>query len=325
MAGSSDDVYPDDPYPDDAALGPRPVSFLVLLAVCIAASLLVGSVFVERIGLAAVDGAPALVEVRELVGVNAERAVQLLRDDGFRVTVVEKQNVSVPPGVVTSQRPLAGERIEVGSTVELTVSAGDDFSIVPDVRGSPKGELDLLLITHGLGLGEVTYVEDEAARDEVVSQSPVPGELVPRGTQVAVVLSSGPPMIEIPDVRNLPEDEARELLREAGFTVITQDRRSSIRRGHAISTEPADEAPRGSRIVLNVSSGPPPTTTTVPASPETSTPGTGDGSTPTTPTTAPSTPGPGGGGPGGGGPGGPGGGGPGGPGGGPGGGGPGRP
>lgn len=332
---SEAEVEFDERYLDDAPLGPRPISFLVLLAGVIAASLIVGSVFLERVGSASVDGAPTLVEVRGLVGVSSERAVNLLTDDGFEVSIVEMQNESVPPGVVIHQRPLAGERIEVGSTVELTVSAGDDFTIVPDIRGSPEEELDILLITHGLGRGEVTYREDDRAVDEIIDQDPAPGELVPRGSTVAVVLSSGPPMVEIPDVRNLPQEEAVKVLRDAGFVVAVDDRRSySVRRGHAMSTDPEDEAPRGSRIVLYVSSGAPPATTAPPTSEPPGDDGGGGGGgeeegggggDTTTPTTSPGgeRPSPGGGGPGGGGPGGggPGGGGPGGggPGGGPGG------
>ena len=265
MVGHEADELLDDAIYDDAPLGPRPLAFVALLAAIVLVVFVLGSAFMERVGLAAVDGAPKLVEIPEVIGHEAERAAQRLRDDGFDVTIDAVPNVEVPPGQVVDQRPLAGERVEVGSTIELAVSAGADFTRVPDVRGSLRDELPLLLISYGLGLGEITFQEDDRLVDEAISQTPAPGELVARGTAVQVVLSSGPPLVEIPDIRDLPEVDARRALRDAGFEVTTQDRRShAVRRGYAMSTDPADEAPRGSRIVLHVSAGPPPPTTAPP-------------------------------------------------------------
>jgi eukaryotic-like serine/threonine-protein kinase len=263
-----DDAYVDDPYYDDAPLGAHPISFLVLLGAVIAVVVLLASSFVERVGLAAVDGAPVLFEVREVIGVDAERASQLLSDDGFTVSITAMPNVQVEPGLVIDQRPRPGERVEAGVTVDLTVSAGADTTIVPDVRGSQHFELPLMLISHGLGLGDFTYVEDDRVINEVVDQVPAPGERVDRGTSVQVVLSSGPPMVEIPDVRDMPEFAARQMLRDAGFRVTVEDRRShSVARGYAMSTDPDDEAPRGASVVLYISSGRPPATTTTTEAP----------------------------------------------------------
>jgi beta-lactam-binding protein with PASTA domain len=258
-----------DPYVSDQPLGPRPISFLLLLGIVVAMMVVVSSMFLDRVGLAAVASGPTLVEVPQLTGVDRATAEALLTEAGLAYVISEKQNVSVEPGLVIEQQPLAGERVTADSTVQVTLSTGDDFTRVPDIRGSPRSELELLLMVHGLYLGDIGHQEDDRALGEVIGQFPAPGELAPRGTPVHVMLSAGPPMIEVPDVRNLSEVEARRLLMDAGFLVTVQERSSySVPRGSAMSTDPADEAPRGSRLVLYVSRGAPPTTTTTPPAPD---------------------------------------------------------
>lgn len=109
----------------------------------------------------------------------------------------------------------------------------------------------------------MSHEQSDTAADEVLSQDPAPGELIERGSTIDVVLSSGPPMIDIPDVRREPERDAVRILEDAGFEVHVLDRYSGwVSRGGAVSTEPDGEAPRGSRLILYISRGAPPTTTT---------------------------------------------------------------
>ena len=59
----------------------------------------------------------------DLIGVNGERAAEVLRVRGFRVTVVgEHPYPGVPPGVVLRQNPHAGFQIAPGEPISLEVS-----------------------------------------------------------------------------------------------------------------------------------------------------------------------------------------------------------
>jgi beta-lactam-binding protein with PASTA domain len=248
---------------DDLPLGSNPLAFVLVLAGVIATAVMIGNFLLDGVSLAAVDGGPELVDVPELIGEDHETAIARLNEAELVPVVATAQNVEVPPGQVIDQRPLPGERVELDTEVEITVSIGNEFARVPDVRGSPAEELGLLLAVHGLSLGDTGYQEDDAQADEVIGQLPAPGEVVALGGAVHVMLSSGPPMVDIPDVRNLPQDEAIALLREAGFVATPETRYStSVRRGSAMSTDPSGEAPKGSQIIVYISQGPPPTTTT---------------------------------------------------------------
>ncbi|MFP4512931.1 MAG: PASTA domain-containing protein [Acidimicrobiales bacterium] len=279
-----------DPGAGDLPLGTHPVPFLLVLAIVTVATVLASTSLAGLVGAGILEGGPTLVEVPDLVGVDEQQARAQLQDLGLVPAIVTAQNVQVPPGEVTAQEPLAGESVPNGTSVEVTVSVGDGFVRVPDLRGSPSRELFLLLAAYGLSVGEVSYEESDTASDEVLSQDPAPGELIESGGTIDVMLSSGPPTIDIPDVRRESEADAVRILEDAGFEVHVVDRDSSwVSRGNAVSTQPDEEAPRGSRLILYISRGAPPTTTTTQPPTTTTTPR-GTSTTSTTSTTTPGDP-----------------------------------
>jgi beta-lactam-binding protein with PASTA domain len=59
----------------------------------------------------------------DLIGVNGDRAADLMRSHGFRVAVVSQQPYpGVPPGVVLRQSPQGGFQIAPGEPISLEVS-----------------------------------------------------------------------------------------------------------------------------------------------------------------------------------------------------------
>jgi beta-lactam-binding protein with PASTA domain len=59
----------------------------------------------------------------DLIGVNGDRAADLLRAQGFRVTIVSQQSApGIPPGVVIRQQPAGGYQVHPGDAISLEVS-----------------------------------------------------------------------------------------------------------------------------------------------------------------------------------------------------------
>jgi eukaryotic-like serine/threonine-protein kinase len=97
------------------------------------------------------------------------------------------------------------------------------------------------------------------AEGSVISVSPAPGSVVPRGAHVGVVVSTGPASVGVPDVRGLTSAEAVHKLQQAHFKPNAQTRSSaSVANGKVISTEPSQGVPllEGSPVTVFVSSGP---------------------------------------------------------------------
>jgi eukaryotic-like serine/threonine-protein kinase len=59
----------------------------------------------------------------DIIGVNGERAADLLRTQGFRVSITAQSLASgLPPGIVTRQSPAGGYQVHPGDTIGLEVS-----------------------------------------------------------------------------------------------------------------------------------------------------------------------------------------------------------
>ena len=59
----------------------------------------------------------------DLIGLNGERAADLLRMRGFRVSITAQSAASaIPPGVVMRQSPAGGYQVHPGDAISLEVS-----------------------------------------------------------------------------------------------------------------------------------------------------------------------------------------------------------
>ncbi len=120
--------------------------------------------------------------------------------------------------------------------------------------------------------GFAVRVTEEANRSKpdgtVLTQSPRAGESAPQGSEVNLVISSGTPQGQVPDVENLPEADARARLQDEGFEVrVTKEESADVAQGRVIRTDPeaGTQADLGSTVTIVVSSGEPePDTTEVP-------------------------------------------------------------
>jgi len=114
-----------------------------------------------------------------------------------------------------------------------------------------------LLVAYGVhesGYREVIALDVGEAETEAFWRSFL-RSLVERGLSgVELVVSEGPVMVEVPNVRGVGVDEATERLEEAGFEVRTQ--RSDVYVGleFVVSSDPAQgtKAPEGSVVTLSL-------------------------------------------------------------------------
>jgi beta-lactam-binding protein with PASTA domain len=97
------------------------------------------------------------------------------------------------------------------------------------------------------------------AAGDVVSQSPSAGSSVTSGAAVNLVISSGPPSVDVPSVVGLTQAAAGTALTGAGLVAgtITQQASDTVTAGDVISQSPVAGTPvaDGSSVNLVVSSG----------------------------------------------------------------------
>ena len=201
------------------------------------------------------------IEVPNVVGLTQQTALARLQADGFVVNAILEASQDVDAGNVIRTDPQGGTEAEVGSTIDVYVSSGSEETQVPPLIGQTLANAETLIEAAQLTLGTVTERPDaEFAEGVVVEQNPSSG-IVPVGTPIDLVVSTGPELVEIPELVGLTEREATAQLQDLGLRVTVDDQFSNeVADGNVISSDPeaGATAQTGDTVLLVVSQGPNP-------------------------------------------------------------------
>ncbi|MBP9002407.1 MAG: PASTA domain-containing protein [Candidatus Hydrogenedentes bacterium] len=169
---------------------------------------------------------------------------------------------TVPVGSVVSQTPTGGSQVVPGTAVNLVLASGPCTVTMPDVSGQTESAAREALAAAGMMVRTV-YECDGVPEDEVISQSPAGGVLATVGTEVTLVVSSGPcpPSTRlVPDVTDQNPLAAVSLLVSSGLQAgsVTYACSDTVSSGNVISQDPAagTEVSVGASVTLTISSGP---------------------------------------------------------------------
>ncbi|WP_267241202.1 Stk1 family PASTA domain-containing Ser/Thr kinase [Streptomyces sp. PR69] len=187
-------------------------------------------------------------------------------------------DVPLPPPPHPPGRPRQRGRVPVprrgvlaaliGVLAVLGVGAGvwyigsGQFTRVPALIGKTEQEARQRLEDAGLGVKEVRRDFSETVeRGTVISSEPGTGERIRGNGSVTIVVSRGPEIVKVPDLRGKPLAEAERELKKTGLApgVVTEEFSEDVERGSVIGTEPGAGAKRSpdTAIALRVSKGAP--------------------------------------------------------------------
>ncbi|MBC9732118.1 Stk1 family PASTA domain-containing Ser/Thr kinase [Nocardioides marmotae] len=166
----------------------------------------------------------------------------------------QRWSEDVPQGVVLASDPKPGTTLRPGSVVDLVVSKGRKPIKVKDWTGEDADTARQRMEAQGLVV-EVTGEEhsDEVAEGDVISQDPV-GATLFKGDTVELVVSLGPELVPVPNVRASGVDAAREELEALGFEVETRKAAGYLGLGYVFSQDPGsgEMVPKGTTITLTL-------------------------------------------------------------------------
>ncbi len=221
--------------------------------------------------------------VPDVTGLPLAKAQRRLTSTGFR-NEVKRVASSRPKGVVVEQSPVAGVTAVRGTTVKLSVSSGVKPVIVPQVVGQTQGSAVSALTRIGLRpqLRNVTSAKPVGI---IVAQKPSAGKEVDKGSTVILNVSTGtgpttattttattatttatvtttaaPARVRVPRVIGFAQTRALRRLNALGLrpTVLYVLSRQPVNRVVGQFPRPGTILRRGSRVRVNVSSGPNP-------------------------------------------------------------------
>lgn len=234
---------------------------LSLLAVTAA---IIGAVVIGRFLMGGESG--SVVTVPNLDGLTIEQAQKSLAEFELRVGAQTPEISERPVGTVIAQQPAPGEAIEQGQAVNITISTGREQSTVPQLVGlTSLDDVRIALSDFGLVLGTITEEDSNQPAGYVLSQDPGEGTQLPASSAVNIVISSG--LVEVPDVTDATEAQARSDLAQAGFVVQMVEQLSTVAAPGTVlaqSPQPGTQLERGSSVTITVSIAPEPVPTPTP-------------------------------------------------------------
>jgi serine/threonine-protein kinase len=219
-----------------------------------------------------------------VTGLPEANAVQELQAKGFKVQVKRVASTR-PKGIVASQDPVAGVAAVSGTTVKLIVSTGAKPVVVPRLIGQTQGAAVNALTKLGL-TSDLQNVPSSKPVGTVVGQNPPAGQGVDKGSKVVLNISTGTgpsttttgttttattvttttttttstAPVRVPRVVALAQTPALRRLNVLGLrpTVVYVHSSQPANRVVAQSPAPGTSLRRGSRVRVNVSTGPNP-------------------------------------------------------------------
>jgi serine/threonine-protein kinase len=161
------------------------------------------------------------VAVPNVIGLDVDVAMKLLEDNDFKGEIGERiYNRSYAPDEVISQSHEEGTLLKPGYTIVLTVSLGTEVFEVPNLVQKPFSDVEILIRNAGFLLGDVDFIENDAAEGTVISQSPFAGLQAPKGSKIDLFVSKGkvPGKSIMPKIVGIALESAKMTLDQYGIT-----------------------------------------------------------------------------------------------------------
>jgi beta-lactam-binding protein with PASTA domain len=150
--------------------------------------------------------------------------------------------------------------IVVGFVVYQKVNdtIGSTSVAVPSVTGIRATLAEEKLQSKGLVGHETMQPDSKVERGFVISQAPPAGNHVHKGDTVELVVSTGKPQVEVPQVIGFTQDAALATLNSANLKPIPHDVPSTKAPGTVVAQDPkaGTKLAEGSEVRINISSGP---------------------------------------------------------------------
>ena len=198
----------------------------------------------------------AMISVPSLTDMDVEDAQNEYGDD-FQIEVTDEVDGTRPVGTILTQDPEGGEARE-GSTIGVEV-VGTRVADVPSVVGDEGDAAEEALRDAGF---EVSTDRQESTFEQegrVMEQDPAGGETVERGSDVTIVVGTGPETVSVPDVTGGNVNDAEALLDDSGLVLgeVFEDYSDTVPEGAIISQDPADgqDVEPGTEVAVTVSLG----------------------------------------------------------------------
>lgn len=198
----------------------------------------------------------------DVVGMNIDEARKKLNELGLGTKVTKQESDEYEVDQIISQGVIAGEEVEINTTIDLVVSSGSEGISVTDVTGADEASAKSTLETLGFSVTVTTAASDTVESGKVISQDPVAGSKAEKGATITLTVSSGPEIVkvQVPDLRGMTESAAKEKLKTENLEcgTVSETYSDTVTEGCVVSQSysPGTEVEQGTAVNIQLSAGP---------------------------------------------------------------------
>jgi len=201
-----------------------------------------------------VSKGPERYRVPQLVGLQLDAAQQALSPIKLITGQINEQyDETVPQGQVIAISPKFNTVVKPGTAVNFAVSKGKRPITVPDLTGKSYRDAREALRKLGFVVGRTDQYDEKVPEGNVISQSPNSGTLYAKD-KVQLVVSKGPPLVDVPNVKKKTTADAQKILTDAGFVVKVEKAPFNLGLNIVAAQNPGagKKAQPGSTVVITV-------------------------------------------------------------------------
>lgn len=201
-----------------------------------------------------VSKGPERYEVPSVKGLTQAQAEAAITEANLAVgQVTEDFDDRVDLGAVVSTSPRIGSPQKPGTPIDLIVSKGPRPVPVPDVAGLRQGAARDTLTAAGLKVSVTERFSERVVDGVVISVRPKAGTIVDSGSRVELVVSKGPPPVEVPNLVDLPRDRAVAALRQLGLKArVLEGAVTPLDRVLSQDPPAGTQVPKGSTVTIRI-------------------------------------------------------------------------
>jgi beta-lactam-binding protein with PASTA domain len=209
------------------------------------------------------------IPVPTLKGLSVEKAMDILKDQGFGYQIDSVYVGDQEPGTIVEQDPDPGTNVKANRIIYLTmVTRLAPPVLLPDLEQDNYMEAAATLSNYGLKVGDTSYrsdIADHVLEVRFSGQIIQAGSKIPKGSKVDLVIGNGAGAseVDIPDLVNQDLDAAKFAIKGSGLTIGTITYEGSITDSTNLvvtaqvpaKTDSVSKASLGTRINLTVTQG----------------------------------------------------------------------
>lgn len=166
---------------------------------------------------------------------------------------VEAFDDTVPSGQVARTDPAIGDPVPPDTPIDLVISKGPEPVELPDITGKKQSVATKRLEEAGLQVTATKEFSTSVAEGRVVSMSPTAATVVDSGSTVELVVSKGPPPVEVPNLIDMRRKAAVEELQRLGLKAKIDDGEvTRLNRVFDQTPSPGEMVPRGTTVTLRI-------------------------------------------------------------------------